>query len=161
MSKQRLLAESSHRHIYVPSLFIIIMVGALVLESLFSDQIYFASWAAKFGLALILSGTALLYFANKSVKKIRKDIQDSDEETEVNFFVGPFAHIRHPGYVSLALIGVGFSLTVNSFFILAGTAIFYMVARIMATKEEKHFLEDSSHVGEHYSKYVKKVKRFL
>lgn len=161
MSKNKLVSEISQRHAYVPSLFIIVMVVAITLDSLLSDEIYSASWAYTFGLFFIFFGTVLLYFANKSVKKIRKNIRECTEETDVNFFVGPFAHIRHPGYVSLVLIGIGFSLTVNSFFILFGTLIFYIFARAVATKEEEHLLSDESHVKEPYANYVKKVKRFL
>lgn len=151
--------ERAHLHTYVPSLFIITMVASLILDSFFPNPMYSVAWAMNAGLALVLLGSILIYWAQISSREIRKKVKNL--ENEVNFFVGPYAYVRHPGYTGMVLVGVGMSLIINSTVILLSTIIFYLIARAVATKEEAHLLRQDSHVKHHYSEYTKKVKRYF
>jgi protein-S-isoprenylcysteine O-methyltransferase Ste14 len=160
MSQEGRSAERAHIHTYIPSLFIIVMSGSLIIDTLFPNPIYATLWAAKIGSTLAVLGTILLYAAHVSSKKIRKEVK-TKEVQEVNFFVGPYAYVRHPGYLGMVLIGIGLSFIFNSTLILVNTIIFYLIARIIAVQEEKHLLHEDSHVREEYGNYTKRVKRFF
>ena len=159
MNKQLRNAERAHINTYIPSLFIIVMVASLVLDSFFPNPVYSASWSTEAGMIITLLGTALVYTAHVSSKKIRKDVKVS--VNEVNFFVGPYAYVRHPGYAGMVLIGIGMSLVINSTVILVSSVLFYLIARSVATTEENHLLHEDSHVRTEYARYTKKVGRYF
>lgn len=159
MNKQSRSAERAQISTYIPSLFIIVVVGSLIFDSFFPNPVYSASWSTEAGIVVTLLGTALVYAAHVSSKKIRKDVKFSTDE--VNFFVGPYAYVRHPGYTGMVLIGIGMSLVINSTIILISSIIFYLIARSVATKEENHLLHEDSHVRAEYDRYTKKVGRYF
>lgn len=159
MNKQLRNAERAQINTYIPSLFIIVMATSLILDSFFPNQVYSASWSTEAGIVITLLGTVLVYAAHLSSKKIRKDVKVSSNE--VNFFVGPYAYVRHPGYAGMVLIGVGMSLVINSTIILISSILFYLIARSVATKEENHLLHEDSHVRTEYARYTKKVGRYF
>lgn len=164
MSRHIRNIERAHIHTYVPSLFIIIMVTALVLDALFPSPLYLLNWATEMGVFFLGFGTILVHEAHLSSQKIRRDIQalnDENDEDEVDFFVGPYAYVRHPGYIGLVLIGFGIAFFVNSAIILASSLLFYVVARTIAIHEENHLLHEDSHVRNEYAEYSKKVKRYF
>jgi len=152
--------ERANINIYVPSLFIIVMVVSLILDSFFPSSMYSAAWAEKAGLILIALGSILLYTAHRSAKTIRKDIRASDDNI-VDFFIGPYRYMRHPGYTGMVLIGVGLSLVINSAIILVSSIVFYLIARTVVVTEEEHILHEDSQMKHHYRAYTKKVKRFF
>lgn len=151
--------ERAQIHTYIPSLFIIVMVGSLILDSFFPNPIYSVSWSEEAGLILILLGSILLYAAQLSSRKIRKAVKSSEDK--VNFFVGPYAYVRHPGYTGMVVLGIGMSLIVNSTIILVSSIMFYLIARMVVIKEEAHLMHEDSHVKNEYKEYTKKVKRFF
>lgn len=153
-------AERAHINTYVPSLFIIVMVVSLMVDSFFPIQIYSALWAEKAGFILGALGSILLYAAHKSAKKIRRDIRVSDDNV-VDFFIGPYRYMRHPGYTGMVLVGVGLSLIINSAIILVSTVVFYLIARTVVVAEEEHMLHEDSQVKYEYLTYTVKVKRFF
>lgn len=159
MSKHIRNAERAHIHTYVPSLFIVVMAASLILDSFFPNPVYSASWAGEIGVLFLVVGTLLVYVAQVSSRTIRKDVKNG--VGEVNFFVGPYAYVRHPGYTGMVLIGVGMSLVVNSTIILVSSILFYLIARSIATKEENHLLHEDSHVRSEYTRYTKKVGRYF
>ena len=160
MSQEGRSAERAHIHTYIPSLFIIVMSGSLIIDALFPNPIYATIWASKIGFLLSVAGSFLLYAAHVSSKKIRRDV-NTKEDGEVNFFVGPYAYVRHPGYLGMVLSGTGMSFIFNSTTILLNTVVFYLIARIIVVQEEKHLLHEDSHVKEEYGNYTKKVNRFF
>ena len=153
-------AERANINIYVPSLFIIVMVASLILDAFFPTNMYAALWAGKAGFILIALGSILLYTAHRSAKKIRKDIRVS-EDNVVDFFIGPYRYMRHPGYTGMVLVGVGLSLIINSAIILVSSIVFYVIARTVVVTEEEHMLHEDSQMKHHYKAYTKKVKRFF
>ena len=150
MSRDTRSVERAHLHIYVPSLFIIVMSASLIADALFPTPIY----------GLLFLGSLLLYAAHVSSKKIRKDVSTT-EDGSVNFFVGPYAYVRHPGYLGMVLVGIGMSFILNSIIILVSTIVFYLIARAVVIREEQHLLHEDSHVKEGYGEYKKRVKRFF
>lgn len=121
---------------------------------------YSAAWAENAGFILIGLGSILLYTAHRSAKTIRKDIRAS-EDNVVDFFIGPYRYMRHPGYTGMVLVGVGLSFIINSAIVLVSSIVFYLVARTIVVTEEEHMLHNDSHLKHHYKMYTKKVKRFF
>lgn len=152
-------AERAHIYTYIPSLFVVVMVAALSLDVFFPNPVYPPFWAEEVGILALVLGSIILYWAHVSSKIIRKDVVSS--ENDVNFFVGPYKYVRHPSYLGMVFVGLGISLIMNSVIVLGTTVLFYVCARIVATKEEQHLLHEDSHVKHHYSEYSKKVKRFF
>ncbi len=160
MSRDTRSVERAHLHIYVPSLFIIVMSASLIADALFPTPVYATVWASKIGFALLLLGSVLLYAAHTSSKKIREEV-NTTERGDVNFFVGPYAYVRHPGYLGMVLIGIAVSFILNSSIILVSTVVFYLIARTVVIREEQHLLHEDSHVKDGYGEYKKRVKRFF
>lgn len=152
-------AERAHIYTYIPSLFVIVMVVALSLDVFFPNPTASPFWTEEVGIFALVLGSTLLYWAHVSSKIIRKDVVSS--QNNVNFFVGPYRYVRHPSYLGMVFVGLGISLIMNSVIVLGATILFYVCARIVATKEEKHLLHGDSHVKQHYGEYSKKVKRFF
>lgn len=160
MSRDTRSVERAHLHIYVPSLFIIVMSASLIADALFPSPVYATVWASKIGLILLCIGSLLLYAAHVSSKKIRKAV-NTTEDGNVDFFVGPYAYVRHPGYLGMVLIGIAVSFLLNSTIILVSTVVFYLIARALVIREEQHLLHEDSHVKEGYGEYKKRVNRFF
>lgn len=71
---------------------------------------------------------------------------------------GVYAYIRHPIYVSLMLVYIGFEFILHSYlFILLGL-IMFISAYIQGRKEEKLL---QSHFGNKYMSYMKKSKMLI
>lgn len=160
MSQDARSDERARIHTYIPSLFIISMSVCLLIDTIFPNPIYSTTYAFKIGIIFSVLGSLLMYAAHVSSKKIRRDV-NTKVDGEVNFFVGPYAYVRHPGYLGMTFIGIGLSFMFNSVAILLNTTIFYLIARIVAVQEENHMLHEDSHVKEEYGNYTKKVRRFF
>ncbi len=159
MTKHIHTNERAHMYTYVPSLFIVTIVGSLIFDVFFPYPIFATGGVVEIGLGLLLAGTFLLYTARRSAEKIRHAVRSG--ESEVNFFVGPYAYVRHPGYIGMVCIGVAFSFILNSLSIFVASVCFYFIARWFAIQEEKHLSHENSHVRHEYVGYTKKVKRYF
>jgi len=71
---------------------------------------------------------------------------------------GPYLWVRHPFYVSVALLILAvFGITSNGFFLLAGGVVLGLIY-VRTQKEEELLL---SRFGDHYRAYMRRTGRFL
>ena len=105
------------------------------------------------GVAIIGAGSILIFSAQKAVRRIR-----SKKDGLINFHDGPYAHMRHPTYVGLLLLGLGLSLMLNSAVALLSVVFQYITTSFIVTSEEKLLAE---HHGETFREYQKKVPRIF
>jgi protein-S-isoprenylcysteine O-methyltransferase Ste14 len=114
-------------------------------------------WLRWVGVGLIVIGCGLLVWTFRSLgRNLTDTVVTRLEHTLVSH--GPYRWIRHPLYVSAALLTVGISLiAANWFLIVTGVAV--MCLLIVRTRiEEENLL---ARFGDSYRMYMERTGRFL
>jgi protein-S-isoprenylcysteine O-methyltransferase Ste14 len=100
------------------------------------------------GSSIVMAGAALRTWSSGYVKKNRELSMD-----------GPYAYVRHPLYVGNFLLGLGFSLMANKWFlVIAFLAIFYVLYASVIHEEERILVQN---FGKAYAEYSKNVPTFI
>ncbi|HNW71410.1 MAG TPA: methyltransferase [Candidatus Paceibacterota bacterium] len=127
--------------------FFMFLIG-FFFELIFPLKIFKDSIAIHFGAILILAGTVLIFWAQKTSRNLKKD--------EVTFLKGPYKITRSPTHWGLFLLMLGFSFIANALFVIISTLISFIVAKFIFLKKEELILENK--YGELYKEYKKSVK---
>lgn len=143
---------------YGSSLFVLLVVCGLILDTFFPTNQYTQNWWQPLGIILIVAGTGLALLAISSLKIIRNKIKNHEG---VNMYVGVYTYMRHPDYVSYILLGFGLGFVLQSIIIVCLTIVFTLVLRVIAHKKEKHLMSDDSPMRAEYTAYYKKVRWFF
>lgn len=108
------------------------------------------------GMVIFLVGIIVHYMAHRE----HKQSHVSSYLVEKIVTSGIYSKVRHPGYLGVILMYVGFAVIFGASFIVYIVAIFFIVLLVLtAMEEEKVLLE---RFGEEYKEYMRRVKwRFV
>lgn len=109
-----------------------------------------------FGFLLMLLGSIVIYWAQKTSGKTKKQLEDTGER---KFDCGPYKYSRNPTHIGLGIMTFGFSLVMQSTFILLYLVIVYTVSKLIFLPAEEKIL--CSKYGAAYCEYQKKVNSWL
>lgn len=130
--------------------FILFLIG-VIFDLVFQFKIFTSSIAVPMGIVVLMFGSILVIWAQKTTRNLPKD--NISKET---FCQGPYCYTRHPTYLGLFFLLLGFGITINAFFVILSTIISFVISRfIFQNKEEKILTEK---YGTHYIEYKKIVK---
>jgi protein-S-isoprenylcysteine O-methyltransferase Ste14 len=127
----------------------------VVLGVVFDLIIPFDIFSNKFfnylGLILIILGSLLAYWAQKSSRVLEKD-----EEGQIKFDSGPYKYLRSPTHFGLFVMTLGLALVINSLFSILFTLIAQVISHFFFIKKQQTILEKK--YGDNYANYKNKIK---
>lgn len=147
--------ESVHfllAHAYI-FFFACVILGVLF-ESILKIDLFKSKIFSYIGIFLILLGTLIVYWAQKSSAKASK-ISMEDSST-AGFAFGPYKFIKHPTYLGLFVTSLGFSFLIESLASIIFVVIAYVILKITFVKKEEKML--AKKYGEKYLNYKSKGK---
>lgn len=103
------------------------------------------------GLILIIFGSLLAYWAQKSSSVLEKD-----ENGQIKFDSGPYKYLRSPTHLGLFVMTLGLALVINSLFSVLFTIVAHMITKIFFVKKQQRILEKK--YGDNYTNYKSKTK---
>ena len=150
--------QGSVHHVLAQSyfLFFVAVLVGFFMNVFFPIKINAENPPVMYGAILILIGTWIVVWAQKTSRKGAKDRFEKDTLTHHHFFQGPYKYFRSPTHVGLTFLVFGYGLLANSFFIILSTVVFSIISKIVYIKREEKILEEK--YGQPYSDYKKKVK---
>jgi len=108
-----------------------------------------------FGLVLLIAGIIV----HESSHKVHKQAHQGWKEIEEVVTEGIYSKIRHPGYLGLILMYLGFALWWRTVWILVIAIVFAILTVLTAIREEEAMREK---FGEEYEGYMRQVQwRFI
>jgi protein-S-isoprenylcysteine O-methyltransferase Ste14 len=130
--------------------FVLFLIG-IVLDLVLRVKIFTDSVAVPLGVAIIILGSILVFWAQKTSRDLKLDNLSKD-----TFYQGPYRYTRGPTHFGLFLLLLGFGIIVNSFFVVLFTIIAFLISKfVFLNKQEKMLAEK---YGIHYVEYQKLVK---
>lgn len=139
---------------YAPSIFVLLMVVAFLLDVFFTVTITDQFSLTSAGLLLILLGSSLSFWANMSHKAMYLHSQTTGSVLPM----GPYTFMRHPGYASLFLLGLGIACVINSLVLLIATLVYYVITQFIVQVEESLLLNN---YPDTYTAYQRNVGRYF
>jgi protein-S-isoprenylcysteine O-methyltransferase Ste14 len=138
---------------------VLVTLFAPALEYLYlSATLHRAGWMQTVGLALIVPGAALIFWARTTLKGWHsRHVQVTARHPFVRN--GPYRLIRHPGYTGYLLMTLGFCLGYSSVIGLAAIPILLLPGFAYRISLEEKLLAVS--FGDEYRAYARKTKRLL
>lgn len=138
--------------LFATTLFYLLRPAAVAFASL-----PLAEWLRWSGAGFGASGVALLYATLTNLgKNLTDTVSLRDAATLVT--TGPYRWVRHPFYVSAALLMLGVSLLTANWLIAACGAVVIMMLVIRTPKEEQKLVE---RFGNAYRQYMATTGRFF
>ena len=108
------------------------------------------------GVALYVMATALILWTFRTLgRNITDTVVTRHEHTLVTR--GPYRWVRHPFYVSVALMMAGSTLAAANWFLAVASALFFFLIAIRTRTEEQKLVE---RFGDAYSDYMQETGRF-
>jgi len=104
----------------------------------------------------VIAGALLIWTLRSLGKNLTDTVVTRREHTLVTS--GPYRWVRHPFYVSLALLVVANSLATANWFIFVSGAFLFILIVIRTRKEEELLL---ARFGDAYRRYMERTGRFL
>jgi protein-S-isoprenylcysteine O-methyltransferase Ste14 len=124
---------------------------------IFDVQVLSSKYNQIVGLFLIILGSMLIFWAQKSSKpnnsQITKPIDDS------YFTRGPYKYNRNPTHVGLTTMTYGLAFMVNSLATVIFVFLAYVITKVFFITKEEKLLE--KRYGEIYLKYKRKVRSWI
>ncbi len=137
------------------SVFLIAVIAGAICHSIFTISLFENPIYPYVGLIMIILGSALIYWAQTTSNRTSKEVMNGIR-TERDFERGPYKYTRSPTHSGLAIMILGLSIILNSFF----TFIFVVIATILTKriflKKEEALLE--KRYGDIYREYKEKVR---
>lgn len=133
------------------------VVFGVVLDLFIPLKIIFDNFYIYLGLALIILGSILSYWAQytshhpKNYKTKDKDLSD--------FMRGPYKYIRTPTHLGIFIMTLGLALLINSPFSVLFTLIAHLISKEIFIKKEESLLEKKH--GKVFTDYKEKVGNWL
>jgi protein-S-isoprenylcysteine O-methyltransferase Ste14 len=113
-------------------------------------------WLRWAGVALGVLGASLLTWTFRNLgKNITDTVVTRKEHSLVT--TGPYRWVRHPFYVSFALLVLATSLVTANWFILVTLSVVLLLLVIRTNKEEDNLIE---RFGDEYRNYMERTGRF-
>jgi protein-S-isoprenylcysteine O-methyltransferase Ste14 len=109
---------------------------------------------------IILCGVGILfYWSDREIGRLGvSNIQVAEDHELVT--TGPYARVRHPGYLTYMLLGVAHTLFVLNLLLAVNYIVGAFVANYRA-KNEEELLSSENGFGSEYREYMKRTGRFL
>jgi protein-S-isoprenylcysteine O-methyltransferase Ste14 len=143
-SVHKILAHSYY------TFFLLFLIGIwmdLILPiRIFSNFIY-----STLGLFLILFGSILIFWSQKTSKKL-----NIENVTKKTFCQGPYKYTRSPTHWGLFLLMFGFGIATNAFFVVFGAFLSIILSKTFFLRREEKVL--SYKYGDPYLEYKKSRK---
>jgi protein-S-isoprenylcysteine O-methyltransferase Ste14 len=130
--------------------FFAILFGS-VFSLIFGIQVFSSLIWREIGTFLLLFGSILIIWAQYTSAHL-----DKKNITKETFYQGPYRFSRTPTNFGLFFMVLGFSLIINTFFIILFTLIAFVVAKFVFLNKEEKILEEK--YGAPYLEYKKLVK---
>ncbi len=146
---------SHHIHIILAHSYSLYFAGFLlgiILDFFFPLNIFHQALVAPLGVALLVAGPALIFWAQRTTRDYKKD----GTITKEVFSKGPYCYSRSPTHAGIMFLMLGFGLAANAFFIVVFTLISAVVTRFTFLRKEEAILEKK--YGAPYLAYKKEVK---
>ncbi|MGI9384346.1 MAG: methyltransferase family protein [Methyloligellaceae bacterium] len=115
------------------------------------------AWVSVIGHVLFLLGLALSTWALKVNKFFEPTVRIQTDRGHVVIDSGPYAHVRHPGYVAAMLIFTGFALALGSLWALVPVALVGFVLVVRTELEDKTLADEL----QGYRGYQRRVRHKL
>jgi protein-S-isoprenylcysteine O-methyltransferase Ste14 len=109
------------------------------------------------GLAMIVFGSILIYWAQASSSSSRKKMEKENEQR--NFESGPYRYSRNPTHIGLTSMTLGLGFILSSFFSVVFVIIASLVTKHFFLRKEEILLEER--YGQAYRDYKKKVNTWV
>jgi protein-S-isoprenylcysteine O-methyltransferase Ste14 len=140
--------------VYVYVVFFVSVVLGLLFDLFFKLDLLVNFKYSYLGIIIIIFGTTLIYLAQNASAQSRA--LRKEEATDEAFSFGPYKHFRHPTYLGVFLMVLGFGIVIKSTFSILFILIAYLVVKLVFVKKEEKILENK--YGEIYLSYKNKVK---
>ena len=156
-AKQAPGSENTHKnkvhfvlaHSY--TLFFILFLIGVSLDSIFPIKIFNASFMAPIGLIFLILATVLILWAQKTSRDLKKE--NISKET---FCQGPYCYTRSPTHWGLFFLMLGFGLIGNALFVVLTTLISLVISRFVFLDKQENILAEK--YGAPYLEYKKSVR---
>lgn len=141
---------------YAPAIFFLALLVGVVMHINFPTPFISPGWGWVIGVLLLLGSPVLSIWALRIRPVLYVPVE---EQTCINFDVGPYRVSRHPADVGFLLLVVGFSFVINSLImLLLGVILFVFFTAFIIPEEEK---ELEKRCGDTYKEYKKRVPMWL
>lgn len=145
--------ESVHKvlaHSY--SVYFILLLIGIGLDLFFHFRIFSNSIVTSIGFIFIVFATALIFWAQKTGRDLRKFKEIKTE----HFCRGPYCYTKIPTQLGLFLLMLGFGLITNSFFVVFFTIISFLISKFTFMNKHEKILTEK--YGSAYMEYKKLVR---
>ncbi len=131
--------------------YFVLFLAGVALDLYFQLDILADEVGTPLGLALMVFGSALVFWAQKTSRHLTKS-----NLTRESFAKGPYRFSRRPTHFGLFLVVFGFAIVGNTFFVALCAVISFILTRFTFIKKEEDEL--AKKYGEPYLEYKKMVK---
>jgi protein-S-isoprenylcysteine O-methyltransferase Ste14 len=132
------------------SYFVSFLLG-LFFHFLFPFKISDHSVTSTIGLIFLILATLLIVWAQGTSRYL-----DHEHISKESFCKGPYCYTRMPTHWGLLMLMLGFSLTINSFFVALFTLVFFFLTKVVFINRQESLLVRK--YGSPYLEYKKSVK---
>jgi len=132
------------------------ILAGLFLHFFYPIQILNNTAIPIFGFILLILGTYLIYWAQSTSRRTKKEREVPEKISHAVFKQGPYTFSSSPTHLGLTLLSFGFALVVNSFMLVATTLAAYIITKLVFVKKEEEMLAEK--YGEHYKTYKKSLR---
>ena len=136
-------------HSYV--VFLGVFLLGVCLDILFKIKVFNGSSVGPLGYVFLVIGTALVLWAQKSTRSIKKETI-----TRETFSHGPYKYTRNPTHWGLFLLTLGFGMVINAFFVIIFSFITFLLTKAIFISKEEKLLADK--YGAPYLEYKNSVR---
>jgi protein-S-isoprenylcysteine O-methyltransferase Ste14 len=122
------------------ALFLPAMVSILPVAALDDGRFHWSHvpwWACGIGYVLLLAGLAGLTWAESVNKFFEPSVRIQTDLGHTVIDAGPYALVRHPGYVAAGLLVLGLPLSLGSFWALVPAVISYLLLVVRTALEDR------------------------
>ncbi len=112
-------------------------------------------WLESFGLALVLFGTVIAFWAQRSTH-VSAQARYHETRTYKNFMCGPYRYVRAPTQLALLFLVAGLGFSVNIAWVSIFAVLSFMVTYAFFIKKQERIL--IKRYGESYEQYRSKVR---
>ena len=140
--------------VYVYTIFFVSIILGISFDLIFKLDLLANFEHSYFGLVIIIFGTMLIYLAQEASSRSSKI--RTEENSVDGFAFGPYKLFRHPTYLGVFLMVLGFGIIIKSAFSILFILITYLIVKLVFVKKEERILEKK--YGQIYLDYKKKVK---
>lgn len=140
--------------VYVYAVFFVSMVLGVLLDEILKLELLANFEHSYIGTGIIVFGTLLIYLAQKASFNASK-IKPENSSVE-GFMYGPYKYFRHPTYLGVFFMVLGFGIVIRSTFSVLLILITYLIVKLTFVKKEEKTLEEK--YGQIYLDYKKKVR---